>query len=175
MKVETFLMERMQSTWENRVEYNLSESGVHPMYVGELLREDPESTERLMRQELLYPQSNGTPELRQSIADLYPGATLDHVLVTNGTSEANFLCTWNLVDPDDEVLLMLPNYMQIWGLARAFRGNLRPFYLREEKNWHPDFREIERLASKRTKLIAVCNPNNPTGAILTSEEMLQLV
>ena len=175
MKVETFLMERMQSTWENRVEYNLSESGVHPMYLGELLREDSESTERLLKQELLYPQSNGTPELRAAIAALYPGATPDHVLVTNGTSEANFLCTWNLVEPDDEVLLMLPNYMQIWGIARAFRGNVKTFTLKEDKGWHPDFNEIEKLATRRTKMIAVCNPNNPTGAVLHEQEMQQLV
>jgi aspartate/methionine/tyrosine aminotransferase len=171
MKIETFLMERMQSTWENRVDYNLSESGVHPMYVGELLREVPESTERLFKQELGYPQSNGTPELRQAISNLYPGTTPDHVLVTNGTSEANFLSIWNLVDPDDEVLLMLPNYMQIWGISRGFRGNVRTFQLREEKQWHIDLEEVARLATKRTKLIVVCNPNNPTGTILTDAEM----
>ena len=168
-------MERMQSTWENRVEYNLSESGVHPMYLGELLRETPESAERLLKQELGYPQSNGTPELRQAIANLYAGATPDHVLVTNGTSEANFLSIWSLVEPDDEVLLMLPNYMQIWGISRAFRGNVRTFQLREEKEWHIDLEEIERLATRRTKLIVVCNPNNPTGAILTEKEMDGLI
>ncbi len=175
MKIETFLMERMQSTWENRVEYNLSESGVHPMYLGELLREQPESTEKLLKQELGYAQSNGTPELREAIAALYPGATPDHILVTNGTSEANFLSIWSLVDSDDEVLFMLPNYMQIWGLARGFRGNIKTFQLHEETNWHPDFDEIERLVTRRTRLIAVCNPNNPTGSILTENEMKRLV
>jgi aspartate/methionine/tyrosine aminotransferase len=175
MKIETFLMERMQSTWENRVEYNLSESGVHPMYLGELLRETPESTEQLLRQELGYAQSNGSPELRQTIAQYYPGATQDHILVTNGTSEANFLSIWSLIEPDDEVLMMLPNYMQIWGISRGFRGAVRPFHLREEKKWHLDFKELDQLASKRTKLIAVCNPNNPTGSILTEEEMQKLI
>jgi aspartate/methionine/tyrosine aminotransferase len=175
MKMETFLMERMQSTWENRVEYNLSESGVHPMYLGELLREEPEATEKLLKQELGYPQSNGIPELRNAIAALYPGATQDHVLVTNGTSEANFLCTWALVEPDDEVLLMLPNYMQIWGLVRGFRGNLRTFQLREEKNWQLDLSDVERISTKRTKMIIVCNPNNPTGSVLEDQEMKGLI
>ena len=175
MKIEAFLMERMQSTWENRVEYNLSESGVHPMYLGELLRETPEASEQLLRQELGYAQSNGSPELRQTIAAYYPGATQDHILVTNGTSEANFLSIWNLVEPDDEVLMMLPNYMQIWGISRGFRGTVRPFHLREEKQWHLDFKEIDQLATNRTKLIAVCNPNNPTGSILTEEEMQKII
>lgn len=168
-------MERMQSTWENRVDYNLSESGVHPMSVGELLREEPEATEKLVKLELGYPQSNGTPELRKAIANLYPGATPDHVLVTNGTSEANFISIWNLVDPEDEVLLMLPNYMQIWGISRGFRGNVKTFQLREDKGWHLDFDEIERLATSRTKMVIVCNPNNPTGSILTDQEMEGLI
>jgi len=175
MKIEQFLMERMQSTWENRVQYNLSESGVHPMYLGELLREEPEAAERLMKQELGYAQSNGTPELRQTIAHYYPGATTDHILVTNGTSEANFLCMWTLVDPDDEILFMLPNYMQMWGLARGFRGNVRPYHLKEELDWRIDFNELERSITKRTKLIAACNPNNPTGAILSEEDMERLI
>jgi len=55
-------MERMQSTWENLVDYNLSESGVHPMRLEELV-EDPTDRSGLMGQELVYPQSNGTVEL----------------------------------------------------------------------------------------------------------------
>ena len=51
---------------------------------------------------------------------MYPGATADHIQVTNGGSEANYITTWNLVEPGDEVVMMVPNYMQTWGLARAF-------------------------------------------------------
>ena len=51
----------------------------------------------------------------------------------------------------------------------------RPFYLREENAWHPDLDELRSLVSKRTKLIAVCNPNNPTGAILTQAEMDEII
>jgi aspartate/methionine/tyrosine aminotransferase len=175
MKIEPFLMERMQSTWENLVDYNLSESGVHPMYLGELLREMPEATEQLLKQELGYAQSNGTVALRKIIAGMYPGATPDHILVTNGTSEANFVSIWSLVEPKDEILLMLPNYMQIWGISRGFQGTVHSFQLREESGWHIDFAEVERFFTRRTKLIVVCNPNNPTGSILKEEEMARLL
>ena len=40
--------------------------------------------------------------------------------VTNGGAEANYITTWNLVEPGDEVVMMVPNFMQAWGLARAF-------------------------------------------------------
>ncbi len=174
MKLEPFKMERMQSTWENIVDFNLSESGVHPMTLAELIAQEPGSLESLVQQELGYGQSNGTIELREQIAALYPGATMDHVLVTNGTSEANFINIWKLVEKDDEVILMLPNYMQIFGIVRGFGGIVRPFHLREENGWKPDIDELRRMVTSRTKLIVVCNPNNPTGAILDEQEMNQI-
>ena len=95
MKLEQFAMERMQSTYENLVEFNLSESGVRPLTPRELV-EDAEGLDGLLDQPLVYSQSNGTIELRQAIASLYPGAGIDHIEVTNGGSEANFLATLRL-------------------------------------------------------------------------------
>ena len=174
MKLETFQMERMQSTWENLVRYNLSESGVHPLALEELLT-DPADKNALLRTELGYGQSNGTPELRRAIAALYPGASEDNVLVTTGTAEANFLVSWMLTEPRDEVVMMLPNYMQLWGLFRGFGAEVKPLTLVEELKWAPDLDQLERSVSNKTRVIAVCNPNNPTGAILTDTEMNRLV
>ena len=83
MHIEQFAMERMQSTYENQVDYNLSESGVHPLRLGELV-DDPAAREELLREPLRYTQSNGTAELRTLIASQYPGAGTEHVQVTNG-------------------------------------------------------------------------------------------
>jgi hypothetical protein len=179
MRIETFAMERMQSTWENRVAFNLSESGVHPLRVRELIDlagGARAETERVLDQELVYTQSNGTPELRRAIASLYPGATEDHVEVTNGGSEANYLAVWHLVEPGDEVVMMVPNYMQAWGLARGFGARLRPWALGEReaggrRRWRPDLDELASLVSNRTKLLLICNPNNPTGARLDAADL----
>ena len=76
MKLEPFEMERMQSTWENIVELNLSESGVYPMSLHELLADDPETLNGLLHAGLGYIQSNGTIPLREKIAALYKNATL---------------------------------------------------------------------------------------------------
>jgi len=172
MKIEPFLMERMQSTWEHHVEINLSESGVHPLTLGELL-EDAAERETLFSRLLCYTQTNGTPELRAEIAALYPGATVDHIEVTNGGAEANFIVCWSLLERDDDAVMMVPNYMQAWGLARAFAGRVKPWALREGPGprWQPDLDALRALVSPRTKLIAICNPNNPTGARLTASEL----
>jgi aspartate/methionine/tyrosine aminotransferase len=173
MKVEHFKMERMQSTWENEVEYNLSESGVHPLTLREFLSGD--EVRELQDIPLGYSQSNGTPELREQIARLYPGATLDHVLVTSGSSEANYLLMWSNIEPGDEVVFMMPNYMQMWGLVRGFGAALNPLWLKESLGWAPDLDELRRLVTPKTKLIIVTNPNNPTGAVLSGEAMSAIV
>jgi aspartate/methionine/tyrosine aminotransferase len=166
MKLEPFAMERMQSTYENQVEFNLSESGVHPLRLGELV-DDEQSRRALLDEALRYSQSNGTAELREMIAAHYTGATAANVQVTNGGSEANYITTWNLVEPGDEVVMMVPNYMQTWGLSRAFGGTIREWPLLPPHGaggWRVDLDALERLVGARTRLIIICNPNNPTGA-----------
>ncbi len=168
MQLEYFAMERLQSEWENRVAHNLSESGVHPLSVEELL--SPDDRAALLRERLVYIQSNGTEELRQRIAALYPGATIDNVTATNGSAEANFISVWRVVEPGDEVVLVLPNYGQLWGVLRGFGAQVKAVLLREELGWGLDLDELARAFSPRTRLICVCNPNNPTGAILSPGE-----
>ena len=164
MRVERFAMERMQSTYENQVAFNLSESGVHPLRLAELL-DEPDSACALLDERLRYTQSNGTERLRAAIAALYPGTTPDHIQVTNGGSEANCITTWRLVEQGDEVVLMVPNYMQTWGLVRAFGGIVKEWPLALiDRRWRIDIDALERVVSPRTKLIIICNPNNPTGA-----------
>ena len=163
MQIEPFALERLQSTYEHQVDFNLSESGVHPLTLGELI-EDAHAREALLNECLRYTQTNGTVPLRNTIAALYPGATADHVQVTNGGSEANYITTWNLIEPGDEVVMMVPNYMQAWGLARAFGATVKPWPLVAKDKWSLDLDALEQLVTPRTKLIVVCNPNNPTGA-----------
>ena len=173
MKLETFAMERMQSTYENLVDFNLSESGVHPLTLGELV-DDEASRSALLAEGLRYTQSNGTIPLRSAIAALYPGATPHHVQVTNGGSEANYITTWNLVEPGDEVILMVPNYMQTWGLVRAFGATIKewPLALRgTPARWRVDIDALEAMVTARTKLIIICNPNNPTGARIDADDL----
>jgi aspartate/methionine/tyrosine aminotransferase len=172
MKLHVFEMERWQSSWENQVEYNLSESGVHPLRVSELLGgEDVE----FLNRSLGYVQTNGTEELRKAIAALYPGAAADNLLVTNGSSEANFVAMWSFLERGAEVAVMLPNYMQIWGLAKIFQAKVKPFRLRvTDGEWKPDLAGLRGAVGGRTKLIAVCNPNNPTGAVMREETVEEI-
>jgi aspartate/methionine/tyrosine aminotransferase len=167
MRLRAFDMERWQSTWENQVEYNLSESGVHALKVNELLGAD---YEEFLGQYLGYGQTNGTEELRRTVASIYSAADAGDILITNGSAEANFVTMWSFLERGAEVVIMLPNYMQVWGLAKTFQANVKPFRLREtQTEWRADIRALKKAVSRRTKLIAVCNPNNPTGATMQED------
>ncbi len=167
MKIEQFKMERMQSQWENLVDFNLSESGVHPLSIQELV--SPGEMEEITETSLGYLQTNGTPELRERVCALYPGTDIENILITTGSAEANFLLAWSQVDPGDEVLFMVPNYMQLWGLMRAFGAHVKTYQLRENLDWNPDLNELKKSVTSKTKIIAVTNPNNPTGSRLSTE------
>ena len=173
MPFEPFALERWQSLHEHTVGINLSESGVHPLRLRDVL--EPDDVEALLDQRLGYSQTNGTIQLRDRIATLYQGATRAHILVTNGGSEANFVACWRLIESGDEVVSIQPNYMQIPGLARAFGAQVRPVWLRAESTgWVLDLDAVGAAVTDRTRLIVVCNPNNPTGGRLTEAEVTGL-
>jgi aspartate/methionine/tyrosine aminotransferase len=109
------------------------------------------------------------------VAALYAGATQENVLITTGCAQANFCAVLTVMVPGDEMAVMLPNYMQIWCLGRNFGYGLRTFALKEEHAWALDLEELERAVSDKTKLIAIVNPNNPTGYIMTENEMNAVV
>jgi len=170
MQIAPFELERWQSVWEHHVELNISESGVEPLSAADLL-DDPAVRDRVLAMPLGYPQTNGSEELRGRIAELYPGASAANVLLTCGCSEANYVAVWSLVERGDEVIFMQPNYMQIGGLAESFGAAVKPLWLHEKLRWAPDIAELRRLLTPKTKLIAICNPSNPTGAVLSEKLM----
>jgi aspartate/methionine/tyrosine aminotransferase len=174
MRIEKFEMERMQSTWENVVEMDLSESGVRPVSLRELA-EMGLDLDGIVNAPLTYSQSNGTIPLRERIAALYPGATADHIEVTNGTSEANYVLGLTLLGDGDQVGFEVPNYMQYGGIPKSCGAETRRFRLDLDRGWEPDWEEFEQAVTEKTRLVYVSNPNNPTGSILSEEAMRRIV
>ena len=176
MRIEPFLMERWQSEHEHAVELNLSDSGVHPMTLRELF-DDPRDLEAVLDERLVYTQTNGSPGLRRAIAALYGDAEDDEVQVTSGGAEANFVSVWSLIEPGDEAVVMLPNYGQVWGLVRALGANAKGWPLEADMDggrWRVDLERLEGLVTPHTALIAICNPNNPTGRRLSADELEEI-
>ena len=173
MRIKTFELERVQSLYENTVKYNLTESGFHPYSLNELLTE--EQKEEVLSLTLGYGQTNGSIPLRKTIAGLYDNCHEDQIMVANGTCEANFIACHTLLESGDEVVMMVPNYMQIWGIAEEMGCSLQSFQLDRRKGWSPNLEELEAAMTDHTKLIVICNPNNPTGYTLTEAEMDSII
>jgi len=174
MQIDLFQMERMQALYSNE-DYDLSEPGVLPMTIRELLGPSADA-EALLARRLDCPLSEGSEGVRESIATWYPGATAEHVTVVNGGSEANFLTLWTLLEPGDHLAFMVPSFMQGWGLGRHFGEATDTFELNlRDGRWALDLEGLEKVVTARTKVVMVCNPNNPTGAVLTEEEMDAIV
>jgi len=175
MHIDKFEMERMQCLYEQTVKYNLSESGVLPLKLHELL-DSQDDLEHFLDNELWYCESDGSLLLRERIAQFYPDCKPSNITITNGGSEANYMTLWTLLDKGDRLACMLPNYMQAWGLGRAYAEGVDTFHLvlQEEngqRRWALDVDELKQVVTSKTKTILVTNPNNPTGAVLNEAEM----
>ena len=174
MRLVQFDQERWQCKYENVVDYNLSESSVHALSTRELLDSDDE-IRRILDTPLGYSQADGTEGLRAAIASTYGKLSPEHVMVANGSSEANFVAAWHLFEKGDELVLMVPNYAQVWGLAKNWNVGTKHLWLREELGWQFDPEDLKKLVSKKTKVVQVCNPNNPTGAVMAREQRKALL
>jgi aspartate/methionine/tyrosine aminotransferase len=175
MKIDRFQMERTQCLYENVVEFNLSESGVWPLSLGELLP-DADKRAALEGERLRYPHSTGGERLRRNIAKFYGFSDGNMVTVTNGGSEANYMTLWGLVSKKDRVAFMIPNYLQGMGVGNAY-GKVDSYRLVMERagdgtfHWRLDVDSLKKAVRHNTRVIVVTNPNNPTGAVLTEAEM----
>ena len=167
MKFPRFDMERMQSQWEHKVKYDLSESGVEALTLQEITRDPKE----LMKTKLGYAEGVGREATRTLIAGIHPGHEAGDVMITTGTSEANFLALASLVSAGDEVVVVMPNYMQVHGLATALGARVREVWLREERAWTIDLDALAAAVNPRTRVVCVCQPNNPTGQVLSQAEV----
>lgn len=115
--------------------------------------------------------TKGSEAVRRAIADWFQGVEPDNVLVTSGTSEANLLSHMRILEPGDEYVAEQPSYHQTINLAKSLGCKVKEFHLDETQEWKLDLNVVSEIVTKKTKVIFVDNPNNPTGALLTEKEM----
>ena len=125
---------------------------------------------------LAYGPSQGIPQLREAIRGYYgrDGIQLDaeQILITTGGSEAVVFAMLVTCDPGDEIVCFEPFYTNYNGFATIAGVKLVPITSEVEAGFHLPGREvIEAKITDRTRAVLICNPNNPTGTVLSSEEM----
>ena len=174
MHVSKFDMVRMQYAYERIVEYDFSGSGVPSPTLDQII-DSRELQKAMLSERQGYPPAGGSYALRSAIAQTYSNAEPENVIVTNGATEANFVAAWRLLEKGDEIVVVVPGYLQTWNLAESWGLSVRPLSLREEDGWQFDLEDLKRLVTRRTKAVQLCNPNNPTGAVLGDEQRKALL
>lgn len=169
MKIRPFAVEEWMNAYETRCTYNLAETCVASLTIAELLALAGRNTDDLSiftELKMTYGAIEGSDTLRDGIATLYANQTRENILVTHGTIGANSLVHKTLVEPGDHVIAVLPSYQQHYSIPESIGAEVTPLWLREENNWLPDLEEFSALLRPNTKLVALTNPNNPTGSLM---------
>jgi aspartate aminotransferase len=123
-----------------------------------------------------YSPTAGYPGLRKAVSARYPGFCPgpEGVVVTVGAEEAVCLALFTLLDPGDEVLVPDPGFPSYPVVTRLAGGVPVPYPLRPERGFEVDPADLEARIGERTRLIILCNPSNPAGAV-EGEETLRAV
>jgi aspartate/methionine/tyrosine aminotransferase len=172
MKIEPFLLERWMTRHETHVKYDIAESGILPLCTQDLLNFESAETRAATLDELLqlplgYSEARGTEALRHALAATYTGVTADQILVTTGAIEANFLLFHELLDAGDHVIAPYPAYQQLYSVPRAIGCDVSLWPVGPETGYTYDVDQLERLLTRKTKMIVINTPHNPTGAMLS--------
>ena len=169
MQIREFGVERWMDLYENRCELNLAETCVESLTVGELLKiagKEDALLGEILPMKLTYGAIDGTERLRSNVASLYEKQAVPNVLITHGAISANALVYETLVEPGDHVISVLPTYQQHYSIPESYGANVEILRLREENAFLPDLDELKRMVKPTTRVIAINNPNNPTGSLM---------
>ena len=177
MHIEPFGVEIWMNEWETKCEWNLAETCVASLTIAELMalagKNDTDLSE-LLSMKMTYGEIEGSMRLRQAICALYDHQEPENVVITHGTIGANMLVHKTLVSANDRVVAVVPTYQQHYSIPASIGADVHPLQLREENGFLPDLDELRALAVPGTKLIAINNPNNPTGALMDRAMLEQI-
>jgi aspartate/methionine/tyrosine aminotransferase len=178
MQIEAFGVEQWMNRWETQCEYNLAETCVDSLTLDELMTlcgADWDLRASIGGMRLTYGAIRGSEALRAAVAELYTEQSADNVLITHGTIGANHLLYHTLVDPGDHVVAITPTYQQHTAIPRSLGAEVTEVPLRPENRWLPDLDELAAAARPGTRIIALTNPNNPTGALIDAAGLARIV
>jgi len=176
--IKPFGVELWMNEFELHCEFNLAETCVESITIAQLLElagRDETALSELLPLKMTYGAIEGSDRLRDAIATLYDRQSRDNILVTHGTIGANALVHQALISRGDKVVSIVPTYQQHYSIPESIGADVRLLQLRAEDNFLPDFEELRTLATPGTRMIAVTNPNNPTGALIDGDKLQELV
>ena len=179
MKIKTFKVEQWMNEFENDAVYNLGETCIDSLKLGELLDVCGVSHEeffaKLADTRLTYSHIYGSPDFLKGVAGLYENVKPECVIPTHGAVGANNQIIHTLIEPTDNMVCVMPTYQQHYSIPESIGAEVRILQLRPENAFLPDIEELKSLVDENTKMITFNNPDNPTGSWIPRESMEEMV
>ena len=176
MDIKPFLTEEFFALYEFTASHILGSSDCETTSVAELLKLSGGSLEEFGKVKLGYTETQGDPEYRRLVAELYENASADDVVILTSPVEGIYLTMQTLLDGGDEVVALSPAYDALHHVADHLCGKLHPWQLvPTESGWEMDLDRLKSMMHSNTRLIIVNFPHNPTGYQPTRGELDRLV
>ncbi len=179
MKIADFKVEQWMNEWETKCTFNVAETCTYSVTLDQLFeicggsRED--FMDRFAERRLTYGDIEGNPKFLEGICGLYETVKPEHVIPTHGAAGANHLVLTTLVEPGDDVVSIMPTYQQLYSIPEMCGANMHILHLEKEDHYHVDAAKLDAICDENTKVICINNPDNPTGALLSKEEIQTIV
>lgn len=179
MEIAKFGVEDFLNVYENDAEWDIAGSSIASMTLEEIIacgdKTKAEVINDLMCKTMNYGWIEGSPEFKEEVAKLYAHVHASQILQTNGATGANFLALYALLEPGDHVIALNPTYQQMQDIPRSLGCDVDLWNIYEDNNWLPKLDELKVLIRPNTKMITLCNANNPTGAVMERPFLQEIV
>lgn len=176
MKIQPFATEQYFARYEFSTPHLLSVSDCETITVGELLQMAGVSLEEMAQVLLGYTESQGNPVLRQAVANTYDKVSAEQIVILNSPVEGIYLTLQAMLEPEDEVIVLVPAYDALINLAEHVCKHVHRWEIvPTATGWELDLEALAELINPRTKLIVVNFPHNPTGYLPTRSQFEALI
>lgn len=175
MKIKEFKLERYFAKHEFSAPYLLSSSDCEALSLQELLdTADEEILDKWNNLKLGYTESLGHPILRQEISGLYNTINPDDIL-TIVPEEGIYLVMQNLLEKGDHIITTFPAYQSLYEIAKAIGCNVSKWIPKYRNGWKFEIDVLKNLINKKTKLIVINFPHNPTGTTIIQDDLNEII
>lgn len=179
MKIKPFAVEEWMNEYEDGARFNIAETCVDSVSLDELFQLTGQDKKAFLNEfsarRLTYGAIWGAPAFKEGICELYKTISPEHVVTTHGAAGANHHVFYSLVEPGERVVSIMPTYQQLYSIPESYGADVQLLHLRQENDYLPDLDELRRLVTPGTKMICINNPNNPTGALMSTELLREIV
>ncbi|NCB41153.1 MAG: aminotransferase class I/II-fold pyridoxal phosphate-dependent enzyme [Clostridia bacterium] len=183
MELKSFLIEQWLNPMDSKAKHNLGSSCVKALTMDELFRVTGQDEEVFLKDlstmslHYHHGDSTGSPRVKKAVCGLYPKADIkpEHVMMVHGGTGANDIVIMGLLEQGDNIVVVKPTYQQQYDIPKSMGIETRELDLKEEEEYILNMDELRKVVDKNTKIIALSNPNNPTGATMYDAKLKELV